>query len=161
MLATVHKVSGGLAALTIATFWLSTLVSELFLGQEAIVTVKSLIPYGFFLLIPAMAAAGATGFRLAAGRTAGLIGAKRRRMPVIAANGVLVLIPSALFLAARAQAGSFDPVFYAVQAVELLAGAVNLTLLGLNIRDGRQMTAGRRRQKAAARAGKAPRAGRL
>lgn len=143
---TVHKISGGLAALMIATFWLSTILSELILGQQAVVTVKTLIPYGFLILVPAMATAGATGFKLAKGRTAGVIGAKRKRMPFIAANGVLILIPSALFLSAKAQAGAFDTMFYAVQVLELVAGAINLTLLGLNIRDGRRMTAGRRRR---------------
>jgi hypothetical protein len=33
-----------------------------------------------------------------------------------------------------------------VQGIELVAGAVNMVLLGLNIRDGRRMTAGRRRR---------------
>ena len=148
MIAKVHKIAGAIATLTIATFWLSTAVAELALGTGAVITVKTLIPYGFLILIPAMAAAGGTGFKLAKGRTAGLIGAKRKRMPIIAANGVLVLIPSALFLAAKAQAGAFDTSFYAVQVLELLAGATNLFLLGLNIRDGRKMTAGRRRRRA-------------
>ena len=53
---------------------------------------------------------------------------------------MLVLIPSALFLAWKASAGAFDAAFYAVQAVELIAGAVNVTLLSLNMRDGLRMT---------------------
>lgn len=141
---TIHKTSAGLATLTIASFWLSTLVCELLLGPGAVVTVKTLIPYGFLVLIPAMAVAGATGFRLAKGRRAGVIGAKRKRMPFIAANGLLILIPAALFLSSRAQAGQFDTGFYVVQGVELIAGAMNLTLLALNISDGRKITAGRR-----------------
>ncbi len=60
-------------------------------------------------------------------------------MPLIAANGVLVLIPSALFLASKARAAEFDAGFYAVQALELVAGATNITLLGLNMRDGLKM----------------------
>ena len=57
-------------------------------------------------------------------------------MPFIAANGVLILIPCALYLAALASRGEFGGGFYAVQALELAAGAVNLTLMSLNIRDG-------------------------
>jgi hypothetical protein len=60
-------------------------------------------------------------------------------MPFIAGNGILVLIPSALFLAAKAGSGAFDPTFYAVQSIELLAGAANIVLLGLNMRDGLRM----------------------
>jgi len=49
------------------------------------------------------------------------------------------LIPSALFLASKAKAAEFDTGFYAVQALELAAGAANITLLGLNMRDGLKM----------------------
>jgi len=61
-------------------------------------------------------------------------------MPVIAANGLIVLVPAAWFLAGKSAAGEFDSTFYIVQAVELLAGAANLTMMGLNIRDGLRMT---------------------
>ncbi|WP_338025596.1 hypothetical protein [Bradyrhizobium zhanjiangense] len=57
-------------------------------------------------------------------------------MPFIAGNGILVLIPAALFLASKAKVAEFDSTFYAVQALELLAGATNIVLLGLNTRDG-------------------------
>ena len=58
----------------------------------------------------------------------------------IAANGILILLPAAFFLAGRAAAGQFDATFYGVQALELAAGAINLSLMGLNIRDGFAMT---------------------
>jgi hypothetical protein len=132
----IHSFSGALAMLTIATFWISTALCELFRSQATVIAVKTSIPWGFLLLIPALAAAGASGFALAKGRRAGLIGAKLKRMPYIAGNGLLVLIPSALFLASKAQSGQFDGSFYFVQAIELVAGAVNLTLLGANMRDG-------------------------
>jgi hypothetical protein len=139
MIKTVHPVAGVLAILTIATFWLSTALTELFAPQAIVTTVKTAIPWGFLLLIPALMAAGGSGLALARGRRAGLVGAKIKRMPLIAANGILVLIPSALFLASKAAAAEFDTGFYAVQALELAAGAVNISLLGLNMRDGLKM----------------------
>jgi hypothetical protein len=135
----VHPIAGTLALLTIATFWLSTALSELFGAQAVVTAVKTAIPWGFLLLIPSLAAAGGSGFALAKGRRAGLVGAKIKRMPLIAANGILVLIPSALFLAFKAKAAEFDAAFYAVQVLELAAGATNITLLGLNMRDGLTM----------------------
>jgi hypothetical protein len=135
----VHPVAGGLALLTIVTFWLSTALSELFASEATVIAVKTAIPWGFLLLIPALAAAGGSGFVLAKGRRTGLVGAKFKRMPWIAANGILILIPAALFLASKARAGEFDTVFYAVQALELVAGATNITLLSLNMRDGLKM----------------------
>jgi len=73
---------------------------------------------------------GRLGF-CAGKRTAGRIGrGENQRMPLIAANGILVLIPSALFLAFKARAAEFDVAFYAVQSLELAAGAANIALLG-------------------------------
>lgn len=144
----IHPIAGLVALLTIATFWLSTAVSELFFSEAAVVAVKTAIPWGFLVLIPAMAATGGTGFALAKGRRAGLVGAKVKRMPLIAANGVLFLVPAALFLAFKARAGELDTVFYAVQALELIAGVANITLLGLNMRDGLKMKGRLRHQTA-------------
>lgn len=127
---------------------MSTALTELFGSTAAVTAVKTAIPWGFLWLVPALAAAGGSGFALAKGRQAGLIDAKARRMPLIAANGILVLIPSALFLASKASAGEFDGVFYAVQVVELVAGATNIVLLGLNLRDGLRMKGRFRRRPA-------------
>lgn len=52
---------------------------------------------------------------------------------------ILILIPSALFLASKASIAEFDIAFYTVQAIELTAGAANIALLGLNMRDGLKM----------------------
>jgi hypothetical protein len=142
----IHPVAGTVAIVTIATFWLSTALSELFASHAVITSVKTAIPWGFLLLIPALALAGGSGVIVAKGRRAGLIGAKFKRMPYIAANGILVLIPSALFLASKAKAVEFDAAFYAVPALELAAGAVNITLLCLNVRDGLKMKGRFRRQ---------------
>ena len=144
----IHPVAGALALLTIATFWVSTSLSELFGSAASVVAVKSAIPWGFLVLIPALIAAGGSGFALAKGRRGGLVGAKIKRMPIAAANGILILIPSALLLASKAKAGEFDTLFYAVQALELAAGAVNITLLGLNMRDGLKMKGRLRRRSA-------------
>lgn len=140
MIGKIHPVTGLVATFTIATFWLSTVLSELFGSREMVIAVKTTIPWGFLLVIPSMAAAGASGFMLTGGRRVGLGAAKAKRMRLIGANGIFVLIPSALFLASKANAGAFDASFYAVQALELLAGASNLTLLGLNMRDGLRIT---------------------
>ncbi len=70
----------------------------------------------------------------------GLVGAKKKRMPFVAANGLLVLLPAAIYLQHLASIESFDTTFYVIQAIELAAGFTNLTLMGLNIRDGLRMT---------------------
>ena len=135
-----HGLLGSIALLCIATFWTATVVSELWLDAAAIASVKNAILSGMWLLIPAMAATGGSGFALGKTRTGRLVNVKALRMKVVAANGLLVLLPSAYFLASWASAGSFDGLFYAVQGLELVAGAVNITLLGLNMRDGLRLT---------------------
>jgi hypothetical protein len=148
MIKIIHPIAGALAILTIATFWLSTALAELFASQAVVTAVKTTIPWGFFVLIPALAAAGGSGFAMVKGRRTGLISTKIKRMPIIAGNGILVLIPSALYLASKARAGEFDTAFYLVQTLEFVAGAVNITLLGLNMRDGLKMKGWLRRRPA-------------
>ncbi len=136
-----HLVAGILAPLCIATFFLSTVLVELFGSHDAVARLKSLIVApGLWILIPAIAAAGGSGMLLSRSRKGRLVESKKKRMPFIAANGLLVLVPCAIVLNRWASAGSFDAAFYAVQAIELAAGAVNLTLMGLNVRDGLRMS---------------------
>jgi hypothetical protein len=136
MLKRIHLAAALTATAIIACFWSATAVSELFGGEAAVVAVKQAILWGMLLLVPAIATTGATGFVIGGKWKAPLAVAKLRRMKFIAANGLMVLLPSAFFLAWRSAAGSFDGWFYAVQAIELVAGATNLALMGLNIRDG-------------------------
>lgn len=139
----IHAIAGACALLMITGFWLSSAWAELFGDTQAIVAVKLTIPWALLALVPAMALAGAGGMRLGRGWRGRRVGAKRRRMPVIAANGLLVLVPVALYLAAKARAGELDGWFFAAQALEFVAGAVNITLLGFNMRDGVRLSRGR------------------
>ena len=148
MAARVHVVAGSIALLLIAAFWSVTVLCELFWSPAAVAAVKRAILYGVAFLIPALMVAGGSGFALSKGRGGKLIDGKKARMRVMALNGLLVLAPSAIFLARRAAAGHFDAAFYAVQTVELAAGAVQLTLLALNLRDGLRLS-GRLRKRAA------------
>ena len=136
-----HLVAGMLALLCIATFFLSTIVVELFGSHAAVAQVKSLVVTpGLWILIPTLAATGASGMFLARSRRGRLVSAKKKRMPLIAANGLLVLVPCAILLNHWASAGTFDTTFYSVQALELVAGATNLALMFMNLRDGLRLT---------------------
>ena len=140
MITRIHAIAGGIGFLTIMIFMLSTIISELFGSPETIASVKRAILWGLCVMIPAMAVVGGSGFTLARDRSEDPVPAKKKRMPIIGANGLLVLVPLAFTLEARAAAGQFDTMFYVLQAVELIAGALNLTLMGLNIRDGLALT---------------------
>ena len=132
----IHAAAGAGAFLFIASFWSSTVLSELFGSHETVAAMKQIIVYALFGLIACIATAGATGMKMGGKSKHAAIAAKRRRMPFIAANGVLILLPCAFFLNSRAAARQFDSVFYIVQSIELIAGMANLTLLGLSMKDG-------------------------
>lgn len=144
MIRIAHRVAAFAAPTIIASFWLSTVGAELFGTRTTVAAVKLAIAWCLPLLAAVMATAGITGKRLAGESTAPVIVAKRKRMKLIAANGTLVLIPCALFLAAKATAGQFDVTFAIVQGLELVAGPVNLVLVAMNARAGFSMTARRR-----------------
>ena len=131
-----HAIAGSTAMFIIACFWISTLISEFFMDHAAVVAVKHAIVYGLFLLVPFLAATGGSGFALGKTLKEPLLDQKKKRMPVIAANGLLVMIPAAIFLNSKAAAGEFDAMFYSVQVIELIVGVVQLSLMGLNFRDG-------------------------
>ncbi|WP_254055786.1 hypothetical protein [Ruegeria sp. EL01] len=125
-------------------FWTTTISSELFGTYATVTTVKSMIVAGLFILVPAMIIVGASGFSMGHSRIDAPAMAKKKRMPIIAMNGLLILVPAALYLSAKANVGSFDTRFYTVQIIELIAGATNLILMGMSIRDGRSMSRRRR-----------------
>lgn len=139
----VHAVAGTIGLTLIVLFFTSTIVVELAGDESAVARVKTLILIGVLILVPSMMATGGTGRALAGRRTAPLIQAKKRRMAVVVAIGLAVLVPCAIALQRLSASGDFGPVFYAIQLVELAGGAVNITLIGLNIRDGRRL-AGRK-----------------
>lgn len=140
-----HLVAGLLAPLCLVTFFVSTVVMELFFSHPAVAQLKALIVTpGLWIMVPAIAVAGGSGLFLSRTRQGRLVDAKRKRMPFIAANGLLILVPCAIVLNRWAAAGTFDTSFYVVQAIELIAGATNFVLMGRNVRDGLRM-AGRLR----------------
>lgn len=141
MLLMLHRFAALVAILCIALFFSTTIVVELLGTQEAIATLKSLIVWpGLLVLLPAIALTGATGFALAKSDSGKLAQNKKKRMPFIAANGLVLLIPCAILLDIDASAGAFGIRFYILQSIELLAGACNLILMGMNIRDGLRMS---------------------
>jgi hypothetical protein len=132
----IHACAAATAFATITAFWSSTLISELFLSETAVTAAKQAILNGMWLLVPSIALTGASGFVLSRGRPGTVADRKKARMRVIGANGLLILIPAALYLAAKASTGQFDAAFYAVQVIELLVGAVQLLLMGRSFLDG-------------------------
>ncbi len=146
----IHAVAGIVALTLVATFMMATIVVEIAGDRSAIAAVKTAIVFALFVLVPSVIIAGATGRSMAAGRQAPVFRRKRRRAALIAVVGIVVLVPCAVVLQIMAVDGDFGTAFATIQAVELAGGLVNLTLLSLNVRDGRRLTAPSRRRSATA-----------
>ncbi|EGU40307.1 hypothetical protein [Vibrio scophthalmi] len=137
-LVTLHKTCAVLAFIMIASFFSSSLISELFADHATVASVKYYISWAVWGVLPLMAMTGITGSKMAPKVKSGVgpIGRKKKRMPIIAVNGLLILLPCAMYLNVLASQGLFDQHFYLIQGIELIAGSINLTLMALNIRDG-------------------------
>lgn len=133
----VHAVAGILGLTLITLFFISSVTSELIGDEQLISQVKKMILFGVLILVPSMIVTGASGRVLAGKRSAPRIRVKKRRMAVIAVIGLTVLVPCAVVLQRLAAGGDFGSTFYMLQAVELIGGGINITLMGLNVRDGR------------------------
>lgn len=145
----IHAVAGIVALTLVATFMTATIVVEIIGDRSAIVAVKTAIVLALFALVPSVMIAGTTGRSMAAGRRTPVFRRKRRRTALVAVVGIVVLVPCAVVLRIMAVDGDFGTAFATIQAVELTGGLANLTLLGLNARDGRRLTAPSRRSAAA------------
>jgi hypothetical protein len=143
----IHGLAGALAILTIATFWSSSFVSEVFLTDAAVIEVKrSIVNYGLLPFVLLMAISGGSGNFLTKNRQNMIIRSKMRRMKILALNGFIVMIPSALYLHHKASLSEFDRIFYSVQVLELAVGLLQLFLLSQNFREG-LLLSGRQRDK--------------
>lgn len=135
-----HRFAGAVALAILLVFQASTIVAETSLSHASVILVKDMIVLGLIPRILCMATAGITGNLIARKPLAGLPRTKANRMKIVAVNGLVILIPAALWLDRAANANAFGTSFYAVQAVEIVAGLLNATLLVLNMRDGLTMT---------------------
>jgi hypothetical protein len=149
----IHLGASLAAVAIISSFLVGSAAVEAFGDEGDIRAAKGWILRMLVVLIPMIAAAGMSGRRLAGRSRAAIVKRKQRRMKTIGATGLLVLVPCAITLERLAAQNDFGLTFATVQAVELLGGTLNLTLLVLNFRDGMALrtkrTRARRRRSAA------------
>ncbi|MFT8946215.1 MAG: hypothetical protein ABF876_06510, partial [Acetobacter aceti] len=127
------------AILCIASFMTASIIAELYGNPQTMAVIRHAILWGLLVLIPCLALTGLSGYRATGTAPRGLALTKFKRMRVTGLNGICILVPCAFFLALRASELKFDRLFYEVQFIELLAGSINLALLGMNFRDGLRM----------------------
>ena len=131
----VHATAGVLALCLIATFFVSSLISELSGNLGWIVLVKRTVFYGMWAMLVLVPSAALTGMKLAGKSQNPIVAGKRRRMRWGAPNGLL-LLTLASYLYYKANLGEIDQRFMIAQLLEFTVGFTNISLLGLMIRDG-------------------------
>ncbi len=142
-----HIIATSIAVLTIGCFFSFSLIAEIMGNQEFIKQVKTGILYCLPILVIAMPILGITGKKLAGKSQNPIVTTKMRRMKFVAFNGI-ILISLAIYLYFRATNNNIDSTFLYVQIIELLFGAINLTLIGLNIKAGMKLSGRIKRNKA-------------
>ena len=131
------------ALILVASFLVASAAAEAAGSVHLLLAVKRSILWALLILVPMIATAGLSGRRLAGGSRAPIVRRKLRRLQVMAATGVLILIPCTITLDRMAEVASFGVPFAILQALEFSAGALNLALLALNFRDGLALRAKR------------------
>jgi len=133
-----HFIAGITVLIILTLFWLAIIISDFFLGHEALVLVRQGIVYALIVLIPAMIAVKVTGGILGKDRIHSdpRVRDKKKRATWMAINGVLVMVPAAFFLDYKASANEIDLVFRVVQSIELLVGSFQYYFVITNFRVG-------------------------
>ena len=131
ILVRVHLAAAVGAVAVVVTFLVSSAVTELIGTAGTVHALRQGIVLGLPLLIACLATVALTGRRLGGKSRAPVVRRKRRRMQLIAAVGLVVLVPCAVVLNYQA--------IPALEITELAAGGLNLALLVLNFRDGRAL----------------------
>ena len=137
-----HAATGTLALAIVLVFFASSIIALMSGDASLQHDVKLGILWGLLVLVPCLAATGAAGASLARKRRDKVTRVKFLRMKGVAALGLGILVPCAVYLGWRAVQG--QGISYPVQYLELAAGACNLTLLTLNLRDGMKLRGMRR-----------------
>lgn len=131
----IHIICTAIGGLTLLSFFTSTLVSELLHDYDLIRNVKKTILWFLPLILITMPLIAFSGIRLAGKSKSPIYIKKLNRMRIIAFNGIF-LIFLAIYLFIKSRTGEFDNFFWIAQILELLLGAINLTLIILNIKLG-------------------------
>ncbi|CCG42001.1 hypothetical protein [Magnetospirillum molischianum] len=117
--------------------WGSAVTAGLFADRELLAFIKEVVVWSLFPLVPIAMITAITGLQLTRVRPSQISERKRRRLRLIAAISIVVLLPATLWLDAQAQQDSVDgTLFFIVQGIELAAGLVTLVLMGISVRDG-------------------------
>jgi uncharacterized membrane protein YuzA (DUF378 family) len=142
-----HIIATAIAVLTIGCFFSFSLIAEITGNHEFIKQVKKGILYCLPILVLTMPMLGITGKKLAGNSKSPIVATKMKRMKFVAFNGI-ILVSLAIYLYFRATNNNIDNTFLSIQIIELLFGAINLTLIGLNIKAGRKLSGRKKRNTA-------------
>ena len=138
-LLTLHIIATLIAVITISTFFITSLRAEIIADETLIKSVKTGILYSLPILLIVMPSLAISGNKLAGQSKHPTILKKLKRMKFVMLNGI-ILISLAVFLYYRANYISIDNTFLFAQIAEFIFGLSNLTLIGLNIKSGLQLS---------------------
>ncbi|MBS1776170.1 MAG: hypothetical protein JSS64_07800 [Bacteroidetes bacterium] len=134
-----HLIATIVAALTILTFFSTSLFAEIKGDETLIKSVKAFILYALPIMVIAMPTLKLTGDKLVGKSKSPIILAKAKRMKFVMINGVC-LVSLAIFLYYRSHYQTIDGVLLVAQIAEFAFGLANLTLIFINAKIGMQLS---------------------
>lgn len=134
-----HIAATIVAVFTIATFFTFSLIAEIRGNEDFIRKVKETILFSLPLMLFAMPILNITGNKLVGNSQNPIVLAKKKRMKLVLIIGI-GLISLAIFLYYRSHYQRIDSVFFTAQIIEFVLGLTNLTLIGLNGKNGFQLS---------------------
>lgn len=140
----VHVLAGTGAMLVIALLLATSLQVLVGAGPGGHGAHRAWVVEMLFVLVPCLALAGLSGWRLSPPGARGVVARKMWRMRLVALIGLFVLVPLALVLDHLARQGAAGAGVLALELAELAFGSLNLVLLAGNLRDGLRLGAARR-----------------
>jgi len=144
MIRSIHPVAGVIALAATVTFWGAAAGAWVLGSETAILWVRTVILWGMLVLVPAVVIAGASGYKLGGAEKRGRIGHKKQRLRFIGINTIVVVLPCAFLLHDLALEAQLGVPYTIEQAIELVAGLLNVVFLLMNARDGRALVAERK-----------------
>ncbi|WP_292008588.1 hypothetical protein [Chryseobacterium sp.] len=135
----IHIIASIISFSTILIFFSMSLFAEINGNEGLIKNVKRNILVGLPLMIITMPALAITGKKLAGKSQNILILIKQKRMKFILANGILLILLAG-FLYYYSHYIALNTTFLIFQLLEFFCGLANLTMIGMNIKDGIQLS---------------------
>ena len=141
---TLYHAAAGISSLTcLLIFLVATINVEYSYSAPEMIAAQGVMLQTMWVYIPLIFTAGGIGYILSKERKERIVQVKKRRMVIIIAVSLFILMPCIYTLANAARYEIAGTIFSRIEILEVLSLILLIALLGLNARDGARLTSDR------------------